>query len=314
MIPNVVRRQTLIVDDARHSLLRRAHALSQSSLEVFGRDEPPALRSLLPPDEYGTYVVREVEVETALTRCQVPGEPWSLNPYVGCSHACTYCYVPDVAHLERPRWGSYVIVKRNLPEVLGRELRQKECRPVFLSSATDPYQPVEHTHRITRRCLERLAQVDWPLRILTRSPSVQRDIDLFGRFSDVQVGMSVPTLDDEARAVVEGAAPPIQGRLAALRRLADLGLKTYVNLLPLYPLTGGVTAEHMAQTFADAGVRVVHAGGWNYLPAILPPLRRRLEGTPFEPFAHLVRDPAFLLRLTNELSAAFARRGVLFKS
>lgn len=212
----------------------------------------------------------------------MPGIPWSLNPYAGCSHACAYCCVPDVAHVERPRWGSYVLVKRNLPTVLSHEMHRKERRHVFLSSATDPYQPVEGTHQVTRKCLDVLLRHDWPLSVLTWNPLVRRDALLLRKFSDVEVGLSVPTMDDELRRLVEPGAPTIEARLRTLRALADEGLPTYANLMPTYPPTGGASPDDIARAFRDAGVRTVGAGAWRYLDTVMPVMRERLAGTQYE--------------------------------
>lgn len=261
----------------------------------------------------GRYSVGEVEVRSALTRCRLPGEPWSLNPYTGCSHDCVYCYVPDVAHVERPKWGSYAVVKRNLPTVLARELKQKERREVFLSSATDPYQPVEGTYNITRRCLEVLLRADWPVRVLTRNPLVRRDIDLLTRFDDIAVGLSVPTLDDTARRVLEPGAPNIAGRLATLRDLADVGLRPFANLAPAYPFSGGIGPRDVAAAFKEAGVAVVYAGKWRYLQGVLPHLEDRVDGTLYEAFTTAVQEEGYYDRMFRALSAAFRREGVRFE-
>jgi DNA repair photolyase len=299
------------VDDARHPVLGKARSLSQSSLGAFLEQEGRREALLLPPSEFGRYEVKEVDVKSALTICRMPGEPFSLNPYVGCSHDCAYCYVPDVAHLERARWGRYVIVKRNLPTVLSHELKRKAPRDVFLSSATDPYQPVEGTHEVTRRCLELLARADWPLRVLSRNPLLRRDADLFARFSDAAVGMSVPTLDDEARRLVEPGAPPIEGRLRTLRALADEGIPTFANLSPAYPLSGGVKPADVAQAFRDAGVQKVYTSAWRYLDGVVPVLRERVAGTALEAsFVEAVQDPRYFERLFRQLRAAFREAGV----
>jgi len=301
-------------DDARHSVLSKARPLSQSSLSAFASAEGQRA-ALLPPSEFGTYDVRELDAKSALTICRMPGEPYSLNPYVGCSHDCAYCYVPDVAHVERSRWGRYVVVKRNLPLLLQRELRHKIPRDVFLSSATDPYQPVEGTHEVTRRCLEVLSRADWPLRVLTRNPLVRRDIDLFRRFSDVTVGLSVPTLDDEARRLVEPGAPPIEGRLKALRALADAGLSTFANVAPAYPLTGGVKPLDVAEAFREAKVGVVYALPWRYLDTVLPVMRARLAGSEAEAgFLEAVQDARYYDRLFRQFRAAFRIAGVKLES
>ncbi|HWG92559.1 MAG TPA: radical SAM protein [Candidatus Thermoplasmatota archaeon] len=293
-------------DDTRHALLRRARNVSQATLDVTGLGE----WQWEAPSEHGTYEVKELEARSALTQMPPPYPGYSLNPYTGCSHACLYCYVPDVARVERPRWGSYVVVKRNLPTLLAREVKRREPSSVFLSSATDPYQPVEAEALVTRRCLEVLAGADWPLRVLTRSPLVLRDVDLLKRFSRVIVGMSVPTLDDEVRRILEPTAPPIEGRLKTLRRLADAGLDTYVSFAPAYPLTGGVTPDDIARALAEAGVKEGWVGSWNYMTNIRGPLAERLRGTPYEHFAEQVEDKAYTRHFFRRLDYALKRRGV----
>ncbi|HET6405794.1 MAG TPA: radical SAM protein [Candidatus Thermoplasmatota archaeon] len=298
-------------DDSRHSVLSKARPLSQTALSAFLAQEGRRAQALLPPSEFGTYEVREIDAKQALTKCAMPSEPWALNPYMGCSHDCAYCYVPDVAHVERPRWASYVIVKRNLPTLLSHEVHRREPREVFLSSATDPYQPVEGTHQITRRCLEVLARADWPIHVLTRNPLVRRDATLLKRFSSCSVGMSVPTLDDEMRRLVEPSAPSIDARLRTLRELADEGLDTFANIAPAYPLSGGVTPRDIASAFRDAGVRVVHVTPWRYLASVLPVLEQRLPADAYETFARAVADKKYYQRLFLQLRAAFRGTGVV---
>ena len=297
-------------DDRRHALLSRAHAPAQAELDLYGSgaEARAAARRLDPQSGYN---VQELEVKSALTRFGMPGsDTWSLNPYMGCSHDCVYCYVPDVAHIERARYGSYVVVKRNLPTVLAHELKTKARKQVFLSSATDPYQPAEGVYRVTRRALELLSRADWPVRVLTRNPLVRRDIDLFHTFSDFRVGMSVPTLDDAARRVLEPGAPSIAGRLAALRDLADAGLRPFANLAPAYPFTGGVGPRDIAAAFRDAGVAEVIAGPWKYLEGVMPALRDRVRGTLYDDFNQVVLRRDYYDRMFRALEAACAREGV----
>jgi DNA repair photolyase len=298
-------------DDSKHSVVGKARPLQQAALEAFLVARSAG--EVLPNAEFGRYEVREVEAKQALTKCAMPSEPWALNPYMGCSHDCAYCYVPDVAHVERPKWGSYVIVKRNLPTLLAREMQRKERRDVFLSSATDPYQPAEATHLVTRRCLEVMLKHDWPLGVLTRNPLVKRDVLLLKQFSEVEVGLSVPTLDDEARKLVEPGAPNIEGRLRTLRALADEGLETYANLMPAYPLTGGFSPDDVARAFRDAGVRAVYAGAWRYLDSVRPILRQRVAGTPYEAVLETVREPGYYARMFRALERAFERARVPLK-
>ena len=287
-------------------MLSKIRPLSQTALSAFAGSQQP----LLPRAEFGTYEVREVDAKTALTKCAMPGEPWSLNPYMGCSHDCAYCYVPDVAHVERWRWGTYVVVKRNLPTLLAKEVQRKERKEVFLSSATDPYQPVEGTHEITRKCLEVLLRADWPLYVLTRNPLVRRDAPLLRQFSECSAGMSVPTLDDEMRRILEPGAPTIEARLKTLRALADEGLDTFANYCPAYPITGGVKPRDIALAFQEAGVKRVFAAPWRYLATVLPVLHDRLPESERDTFTRAVQDPHYYGRLFRQLHAAFRGTGV----
>lgn len=302
-----------VVDDRRHSVLRKARPIQQAAIDAFAGHSRVEASRLVPRGDFGRYEVREIEVKTALTPCAMPSEPWSLNPYTGCSHDCGYCYVPDVAHLERWRWGSYVLVKRNLPTVLAHELKRKERREVFMSSATDPYQPAEKDHRITRRSVEVLLRADWPIYVLTRNPLVKRDLSIFKRFSEVGIGMSVPTLDDELRRLVEPGAPPIEGRLRTLRAMADEGLQPYANLMPTYPLLAGVKPDDVAKAFRDAGVVQVNAGAWRYTKSVAPFIRERLAGTKYAgDFERAMEAPGYYERLFLALRGAFRRAGVGF--
>ncbi len=298
--------RTAFVDDTIHPLLSKARPPAQLHIDAL---EAGAGRT-----EYGATQVQEVEAQTALTDFtqggHTTGEAWSLNPYAGCQHQCTYCYVPDTMHAERWRWGSYVVAKTNLPTVLARELRRKARLWVYLSTATDPYQPVEQERRITRTCLEVLARRDWPVDILTRGPLVTRDIDILRRFSEACIGLSVPTLDDDLRRLIEPAAPPIAARLAALRRLADAGLTVYANYCPAYPFTGATTPGDLVQAFQDAGAQWVNTSPWRYLPSILPALQARLAGTPYNDLLPFIADPLRQQRRHRTLKVAFERAGL----
>ena len=291
-------------DDALHPTLRRARPLGQVAIDALGKGAGRA--------SYGPRQAGELTARSALTPLDRGTGAWSLNPYVGCLHDCGYCYVPDTMRAQRERWGSYVLVKRNLPTLLRAELRRRPPRKVFLSSATDPYQPAERDHRVTRACLELLLQAGWPVRILTRSPLVLRDLGLLRRFADLEVGLSVPTLDDGARAALEPGAPTIQARLDTLRKLADAGLRTYANYAPAYPLTGGVTPAAIAEAFRAAGVGYVYTQPWGYLEGVLPAIRRRLATPPpgLEELVARVADPHAQARLQATLAVAFGRAGL----
>ncbi len=292
-------------NDNLHSQLARAGRPAQRRIEAPAR--PPSMA-------HGSCRVMELASERALNDFTmggtVRGVAWSLNPYVGCVHACAYCYVPSTTHLERNRWGSYVTVKENLPHLLRQEVKIRPRRTVYISTATDPYQAAEREHQTTRRCLEILLRHDWPIEILTRSPLVLRDLDLLKRFTRVRVGLSVPTLDERARRLLEPNAPPIRARLAALRSLADAGLPVFANYSPAYPFTNGVTAGRVAEALQAAGAQWVNTSHWRRVPTFLGPLWDRLHETEWEPLARHLANPQSQETLRGQLSVAFKRVGL----
>jgi DNA repair photolyase len=187
---------------------------------------------------------REEPCRTALNRVRGMGFHWSLNPYMGCVHRCTFCYVRAFElRADRPagdRYGTSIRVKTNVAEVIRCEL----ARPSFdggvvaIGAATDPYQPAEGRYRLTRACLEVLGRAATPIRIITRGPMIVRDVDVLAeaaRRASVEVTFSVPTLDREIwRRTEPGTAPPRQ-RLRALKELVDSGIKATVGMAPILP-------------------------------------------------------------------------------
>jgi DNA repair photolyase len=187
---------------------------------------------------------REEPCKAALNRVKGMAFDWSLNPYMGCVHRCTFCYV---RHFERradrpsdDRYGASIRVKTNVVEVLRRELARAswERESVAIGAATDPYQPAEGRYRLTRGCLEALRDASNPFGIITRGPLIVRDADILagaaGRAS-VSVTFSIPTLDDEVwRRTEPGTAHPRQ-RLRALKTLVDAGIKANVGMAPILP-------------------------------------------------------------------------------
>ena len=167
-----------------------------------------------------------------------------------------YCYAPSLTHDERG-WGSYVDAKVNAPEVLERELRGLRKDQVFLSSASDPYQPVEARYGLTRRCLESLLRNGFPVSILTRSPLVLRDLELFKRFDWVRVGMSITTVPSKQ---FEPGVPPLQRRIDTLKKLSRAGIRTWVSLAPVVPRLMMVDLDRLFECLRDAGVSSVSFG------------------------------------------------------
>jgi DNA repair photolyase len=169
---------------------------------------------------------------------------WSLNPYMGCVHRCTFCYVRHFEQrADRPsdeRYGRSIRVKTNVADGLRRELARAswERETVSIGAATDPYQPAEGRFRLTRACVVELAEAWTPFSIITRGPLIVRDVDVLQHASaraEVGVYFSVPTLDQRVwRTTEPGTAPP-RSRLDAVRRLSEAGVQVGVGMAPILP-------------------------------------------------------------------------------
>src|SRR5436305_8454111 len=187
---------------------------------------------------------REEPCRSALNRVQGMGFKWSLNPYMGCVHRCTFCYVRAFERrAERPsddRYGTSIRVKTNIADVLRKELARPSWQreAIALGAATDPYQPAEGRYKLSRACIQVVGESGSPLRIITRGPMIVRDLDVLVEASqraDVSVTFSIPTLDvDIWRKTEPGTAPP-QQRLRALQELVEAGIRVAVGMAPILP-------------------------------------------------------------------------------
>ncbi len=182
-------------------------------------------------------IVNEIQSKTILSASKIYN--YVINPYVGCQHACQYCYARFIKKFTRHTepWGDFVDVKINAPDLLRTEVKKKKCATVWISGLCDPYQPLETKYELTRKCLEILVDNDWPVVIQTRSSLVLRDLDILKRAKNMEVGLSITTADDEIRKLFEPLAPPIKERIDTLAQLHQAGIKTYAMIAPILPGT-----------------------------------------------------------------------------
>lgn len=171
---------------------------------------------------------------------------FTLNPYSGCAFGCTYCYAAFFSRASgsmtgaerRDNWGRWVEVKENADRLLEQRRKRLEGTLIYMSSVTDPYQPIERKLELTRRLLEILSQRHRPrLVVQTRSPDVVRDADLFREIvkngGKVQVNLTVTTDDEDVRRAFEPACPSNAQRLDAARKLVDQGIQSCITMTPL---------------------------------------------------------------------------------
>lgn len=193
------------------------------------------------------------------------GFAWTCNPYLGCTYGCTYCYAAFLPQNKKPvdEWGRWVSAKTNAVELARKQAHKVSGAAVYMSSVTDPYQPVERGLLLTRGILEALLPHQPRLVIQTRGPLVVRDIDVLRAFDAVRVNVSVPTDSEMVRRRFEPKAPPLDRRWLALEELKAAGVPVGVCVTPTLPLEDPTAfADRLAalapdvlvvQDFHDAG-------------------------------------------------------------
>jgi DNA repair photolyase len=249
--------------------------------------------------------IREIQCKSVLSKTGLPAD-YAINCYVGCAHACAYCYARYMkrftGHLEP--WGTFVDVRVNAPEVLAKEVRRKQPASVILSSVCDGWQPLEAKYELSRRCVQILVEHEWHVSILTKSALVRRDLPLLERAGgagsslpmdgsgparpSADLGMTITTLDDRLSRIVEPGASTGRERLEALRDAAARSIEVWAFLGPFLP---GLTDTHenlepLIAAVATLPLSHVYTDRVNFRSGVASSLRAMAR----QHFPHLVRE------------------------
>jgi len=180
-----------------------------------------------------------IKVHSALSKSLLPDLDYALNPYVGCYHACAYCYARGYVgrYVDAgEHWGEVVYVKENLIDVLRIEVKRFRVGVVGISTITDPYQPIELKEELTRRSLNVLLSSGFRVSVQTKSDLVLRDLDILRRFKDrVDVGFTITSPNDSLMRPLEPRSPIPSRRAEALRRISSEGIETWIFYGPVIP-------------------------------------------------------------------------------
>lgn len=213
-----------------------------------------------------------IEVEAKSIINHVPGSylpfNWTINPYRGCSHACTYCFARSTHTYMDMNAGrdfeTKIVVKVNAPQLLGKELRAKRWKGehIAMGTATDPYQRAEGRYKIMQRIIATLTSYRNPFSILTKGTLILRDFDLLvdaGRVTDVATAFSIPTLNADAWRKTEPGTPHPRKRMEAVRKLNEAGIPCGVMIAPILPgITDDVAGmKEVVRAAVDAGATYV---------------------------------------------------------
>lgn len=218
----------------------------------------------MPPPSVKAY---EVKATTALPRSNLPGMDFALNPYVGCEHDCVYCFAPDMLHRDPVKWGKEVGVRSNLPTLLAKEIRNKRG-VIGIGTVTDPYQQLEKSCLLTRKCLMEIVRHDNPISILTKSDLVVRDIELITATKRPEVGITITSVDDRISQAFEPGAPFPPRRLEALRQLSEAGLNTYAMVGPVLPMLSDSDLKDLVGAIAKTGTKRLMVDRMRYRPGM----------------------------------------------
>jgi DNA repair photolyase len=220
---------------------------------------PPVLRTTVGIDAAKSIVSRNSSPDLPFDQ--------SINPYRGCEHGCVYCYArPTHAYLGLSPgldFETKLFAKPNAPELLKKELRKSnyQCKIIMLGANTDPYQPIERDHKVTRHILKVLSDANHPVAITTKSDLVLRDIDILTDMAKrklVSVAVSVTTLDAKLARTLEPRAPRPGKRLAAIEGLNTNGIPTTVLASPMIPFLNDWELEQILEAAANAGAKSAH--------------------------------------------------------
>jgi DNA repair photolyase len=211
--------------------------------------------------------ITEIICKSALTPSKIQGIDYALNPYLGCSHRCIYCYATYLGRWHHPGepWGSFVDARLNVADRLAAQLRRTDSGSIHLGTATDPYQPLERRYGLTRACLERLVFFGGEVSILTKSDLVLRDRALLSGLENCHVGLTVTSTDAAVTRTFEPGAPVPERRLKALRELKAAGVHTHAFAGPLLPGVGDGEAEikRLFESLVEAGVEYAYVDATN---------------------------------------------------
>ena len=223
-------------------------------------------------------IVREIEAKSLLNRSGI--SDYAVNCYLGCQHKCCYCYAAFMTRF-RPHpepWGDFVDVKINAPATLERQVKRMPLGRVFISSVCDPWQPLESRYGLTRSCLEILLRCDYPVTLLTKSALAKRDLDLMTSSRELELGVTLTTLHEPLRRLIEPGASSAEDRLTLLEEGKSKGIKIYAFLGPFLPGLSD-TEENLSALMgriANIGVEYCYVDILNPRPKVWSSLRALL--------------------------------------
>jgi len=182
--------------------------------------------------------IKEIQAKSIITKTNLPEGDFVINPYIGCMHACKYCYARFMKRFtgHKEPWGDFCDVKINAPDLIPTDTNKYRNKYITIGSVTDAYQPIERKYELTRKILQKLIPLQPHIDIITKSDLVVRDIDLLKQFKDMIVSISFSSLDEKVQKELEPFALSPERKIQALKKLHESGIPTALFISPLFPL------------------------------------------------------------------------------
>lgn len=182
----------------------------------------------------------KITAKTVISKSKLPNVQYVYNPYLGCTHACVYCYARFMKRFSphaKGEWGTFVHWKSNVLDLLPKEIKKVQANNgnVLFGSVTDCYQPIEKKLKLTRSSLEIFQNSRIPVSILTKSSLIQRDFDILTKNIECEVGLSIGVMNDMVAKILEPHASSIEERIETLKMAHKAGIKTYAFIGPIHP-------------------------------------------------------------------------------
>jgi DNA repair photolyase len=225
--------------------------------------------------------IAEVYCKNALSKSKISGMDYALNPYIGCEHGCVYCYAEFMRKYtnHKEEWGEFVDVKINIVDRLRQQIKRTKPGTMMIGTVTDAYQPLEEKYRLTRRCLEILADFNFPIHVQTKSDLITRDIDILKRMKNKEVGFTITCVDPKIEKIFEPKTPELNKRFEALKKLKENDVPVFVFFGPILPLFSDnrKSIESLLERLRSMGIEKIYFDKMNYLGAKWKKIRAFLE-------------------------------------
>jgi len=225
--------------------------------------------------------IAEVECKNALVKSGIEGMDYALNPYTGCQHACVYCYaefMKKYTNHSEP-WGEFVGVKINIADRLRQRIKRTKPGTIMMGTVTDAYQPLEEKFHLTRQCLEILADSDFPIFIQSKSDLILRDIDIFKKIKEKEIGLTITCPDPKIEKIFEPNASDLENRFEALAKLKESGIPTFVFFGPILPYFSDdeKSLKLIFERLQKIGIKKIYLDKMNYVKGKFKKIRFLLD-------------------------------------